>query len=140
MNWYEIEGKWTRFNGSGRERWGRLTDNDWETITGRDDVMANSKRGATAARGGPRPKGMHPDTVARIKADYRSAFWRAARYALRKGQIDGLLGMAFISHHLIEFTREALRGDQNASYYSQKKRTAPMAVTKPPAAKETVAA
>ena len=75
-----------------------------------------------------------------IKADYRRAFWRAARYALKKGQIDGLLGMAFIGHHLIEFTREALRGDQNASYYSTKKRTAAMAVAKPPATKETVAA
>jgi hopanoid C-2 methylase len=73
-----------------------------------------------------------------IKADYRGAFWRAARYALKKGQIDGLLGMAFVAHHLIEFTREALRGDQNASYYSAKKRTAAMAVTKPP--KEQVAA
>ena len=73
-----------------------------------------------------------------IKADYRGAFWRAARYAFKKGQIDGLLGMAFISHHLIEFTREAPRGDKNASYYSTKSRTAPMAVTKPP--KEQVAA
>jgi radical SAM superfamily enzyme YgiQ (UPF0313 family) len=74
-----------------------------------------------------------------IKADYRGAFWRAARYALKKGQIDGLLGMAFIAHHLIEFTREALRGDQNASYYSAKKRTAPMAVTKPPKEQEVAA-
>jgi hopanoid C-2 methylase len=74
-----------------------------------------------------------------IKADYRGAFWRAARYALKKGQIDGLLGMAFIAHHLIEFTREALRGDQNASYYSAKKRTAPMAVTKPPQEQEVAA-
>jgi radical SAM superfamily enzyme YgiQ (UPF0313 family) len=73
-----------------------------------------------------------------IKADYRRAFWRAAWYALKKGEIDGALGMAFIGHHLIEFTREALRGDQNASYYSAKKRTAPMAVAKPPA--EQVAA
>jgi hopanoid C-2 methylase len=30
--------------------------------------------------------------------------------------------MGFIAHHLIEFTREALRGEQNASYYSTKKR------------------
>ena len=28
----------------------------------------------------------------------------------------------FIGHHLIEFTREALRGEQNASYYSTKSR------------------
>ena len=67
-----------------------------------------------------------------IKSDYRRAFWRAAWYALKHGQIDGALGMAFIAHHLIKFTREALRGDQNASYYSAKKRVQPMAVAKPP--------
>jgi radical SAM superfamily enzyme YgiQ (UPF0313 family) len=67
-----------------------------------------------------------------VRADYRRAYWRAAWYAIKKGQIDGALGMAFIGHHLIEFTREALRGDQNASYYSAKKRTSPMAVAKPP--------
>jgi hypothetical protein len=30
--------------------------------------------------------------------------------------------MGFIAHHLIQFTREALRGEQNASYYSTKLR------------------
>ena len=74
-----------------------------------------------------------------IKADYRRAYWRAAWYALKKGQIDGALGMAFIGHHLIEFTREALRGDQNASYYSAKKRAAPMAVAKPPKSEQVAA-
>jgi hypothetical protein len=38
---------------------------------------------------------------------------------LRRGKIDAVFGMAFIGHHLIEFTREALRGEQNASFYSQ---------------------
>ena len=32
--------------------------------------------------------------------------------------------MGFIAHHLIQFTREALRGEQNASYYSTKTRMA----------------
>jgi hopanoid C-2 methylase len=32
--------------------------------------------------------------------------------------------MGFIAHHLIQFTREALRGEQNASYYSTKMRQA----------------
>ncbi len=54
-----------------------------------------------------------------ILSDYRRPFWRAIRYALRRGQLDGAIGIGFISHHLIEFTREALRGDQNASFYSQ---------------------
>jgi hopanoid C-2 methylase len=53
-----------------------------------------------------------------LRADYRRHFWRAARKALRRGQIDAVLGMGFIAHHLIEFSREALRGDQNASFYS----------------------
>ena len=56
-------------------------------------------------------------------SDYRKPFWRAARHALRRGQIDAVLGMGFIAHHLIQFTREALRGEQNASYYSTKSRT-----------------
>jgi radical SAM superfamily enzyme YgiQ (UPF0313 family) len=58
-----------------------------------------------------------------ILSDYRKPFWRAARHALRRGQIDALLGIAFVAHHLIQFTREALRGEQNASYYSTKVRT-----------------
>ena len=37
--------------------------------------------------------------------------------------------MGFIAHHLIQFTREALRGEQNASYYSTKLRTAEAAHT-----------
>jgi hopanoid C-2 methylase len=57
-----------------------------------------------------------------ILSDYRKPFWRAARHALRRGQIDAVLGMGFIAHHLILFTREALRGEQNASYYSTKSR------------------
>jgi radical SAM superfamily enzyme YgiQ (UPF0313 family) len=57
-----------------------------------------------------------------ILADYRRPFWRAARHAMRRGQIDGVIGIAFIAHHLIEFTREALRGEQNASFYSRKDR------------------
>src|SRR5262249_39445674 len=58
-----------------------------------------------------------------ILSDYRRPFWQAARHALRRGQIDAVLGMGFIAHHLIQFTREALRGEQNASYYSTKTRT-----------------
>ncbi len=58
------------------------------------------------------------------RSDYRRPFWRAFRYALKRGQIDGALGMGFVAHHLIEFTREALRGEQNASFYSAQPRTA----------------
>lgn len=40
MNWDQIEGKWKQFSGSARQRWGKLTDNDWETIAGKKDVLA----------------------------------------------------------------------------------------------------
>jgi radical SAM superfamily enzyme YgiQ (UPF0313 family) len=53
-----------------------------------------------------------------IKSDYRRPFWRAACHAMRRGKFDAVFAMAFIGHHLIEFTREALRGEQNASFYS----------------------
>jgi radical SAM superfamily enzyme YgiQ (UPF0313 family) len=65
-----------------------------------------------------------------LLSDYRKPFWRAARHAMRRGQIDAALGIGFVAYHLIEFTREALRGEQNASYYSAKQRargTAPAA-------------
>jgi hopanoid C-2 methylase len=57
-----------------------------------------------------------------LLSDYRRPFWRAARKALRRGQIDAALGMGFVAHHLIRFTREALRGDHNASFYSARER------------------
>jgi radical SAM superfamily enzyme YgiQ (UPF0313 family) len=68
-----------------------------------------------------------------ILSDFRAAFWNTAKHALSRGQVDGMFGAAFMGYHLIQFTREALRGDQNASYYSAKKRTTPMAVDRPPA-------
>jgi len=40
VNWDQIEGKWKRFTGSGRERWGKLTDNDWDAIAGKKDQLA----------------------------------------------------------------------------------------------------
>jgi hypothetical protein len=52
-------------------------------------------------------------------ADYRRPFWRAIHYALRRGKIEAVFGISFVAYHLIEFTREALRGEQNASFYSQ---------------------
>ena len=57
-----------------------------------------------------------------LKADYRRHFWRAAGHALRRGQIDAAMGMGFVAYHLIQFTREALRGEQNASFYSTHER------------------
>jgi len=39
MNWDQIEGKWKQFTGSARERWGKLTDDDIQTLTGKKDNL-----------------------------------------------------------------------------------------------------
>ena len=39
MNWDQIEGKWKQFTGSARERWGKLTDDDMQTIIGQKDNL-----------------------------------------------------------------------------------------------------
>jgi uncharacterized protein YjbJ (UPF0337 family) len=39
MNWDQIEGKWKQFTGSAREHWGKLTDDDIQTLTGKKDHL-----------------------------------------------------------------------------------------------------
>jgi hypothetical protein len=55
-----------------------------------------------------------------ILADYRGVFWAAVRHALRRGRIEDIFGMTFVAHHLILFTRDALRGRERASFYTAK--------------------
>jgi hypothetical protein len=52
-----------------------------------------------------------------------------ARPALRRGQIEELVQTAVVSHHLIEFTRQCLRGAQEASFYAPR---VPTALSPPP--------
>jgi hopanoid C-2 methylase len=99
--WHQVESTYVnRLNPSGR---GRLT-------------LSNLRMGAVLAYRLLVRMG--------IKSDYRRHFWRAARHALRRGQIDAVMGMGFVAYHLIQFTREALRGEQNASFYSTHERDA----------------
>ena len=39
MNWGQIESKWRRLRGSAQERWGKFSDNDWQTIAGNKDQL-----------------------------------------------------------------------------------------------------
>jgi len=55
-----------------------------------------------------------------VLSDYRKIFWKMAIPALKKGDIEALIHVALVSHHLIRFTREALRGEQGAAFYSEK--------------------
>jgi radical SAM superfamily enzyme YgiQ (UPF0313 family) len=59
-----------------------------------------------------------------ILSNYRALFWKTAGPLLRRGDLESLLHIAFVSHHLIRFAREARRGNANASFYSAKLREA----------------
>jgi uncharacterized protein YjbJ (UPF0337 family) len=39
MNWDQVEGKWNRYTGSARERWGQLTHDEWQVIGGKKDRL-----------------------------------------------------------------------------------------------------
>ena len=39
MNWDQIEGKWKEYGGRFREKWGKLTDDDWNVIAGKRDQL-----------------------------------------------------------------------------------------------------
>jgi uncharacterized protein YjbJ (UPF0337 family) len=40
MNWDQIEGKWTEFKGAAKEKWGKLTDDDWTAFKGKREQLS----------------------------------------------------------------------------------------------------
>src|SRR3954451_7987422 len=62
-----------------------------------------------------------------VLGDYRKVFWKFALSRLRNGDIEGLISVALIAHHLIMFARAASVGQQNASNYSLRLREASVA-------------
>jgi hypothetical protein len=62
-----------------------------------------------------------------VRSHYRRTFWRMALPALRHGRIEQLIHVAMVSHHLIEFTRDCLRGTAEPSFYSKGRVRAPTA-------------
>jgi hopanoid C-2 methylase len=53
-----------------------------------------------------------------VRSSYRRTFWRMALPALKRGDIEPLIHVAVVSHHLIEFTRDCIRGMGESSFYS----------------------
>ena len=53
-----------------------------------------------------------------VRSDYRRTFWQLAWPALKAGDIEPLIHAAIVSHHLIAFTRDALQGVGEASFYA----------------------
>jgi uncharacterized protein YjbJ (UPF0337 family) len=40
MNWNRLEDSWKEFAGSARAHWSKLTDDDWQKITGKKEQLA----------------------------------------------------------------------------------------------------
>jgi hypothetical protein len=54
-----------------------------------------------------------------VMSDYREVFWKMARKALVKGDVEVMFHIGMVSHHLITFAREAGAGRHGASFYNQ---------------------
>lgn len=39
MNWEQVEGKWKQASGTLKEKWGKLTDDDLQRISGKRDQL-----------------------------------------------------------------------------------------------------
>ena len=53
-----------------------------------------------------------------VCGDYRRTFWKMAWPALRAGNIESLIQTAVVSHHLIQYTRDCVRGLGESSFYA----------------------
>lgn len=57
-----------------------------------------------------------------VFSNYRETFWKMAKPALKQGKIEQVIHVGLVAHHLIQFTRECARGEESASFYSQRLR------------------
>ncbi len=62
-----------------------------------------------------------------VRGDYRAEFWRFAIPRLIRGDIECLIAVGLVAHHLVVFAREAVAGRHNASHYSDKLAEFPIA-------------
>lgn len=58
-----------------------------------------------------------------IWGDYRATFWKFTLRRLVRGEIEPILSVGLVAHHLIMFARDACAGRGNASHYSAKTRS-----------------
>lgn len=55
-----------------------------------------------------------------VFGNYRKTFWKLAYPQLKAGNIENVIHVGLVAHHLIKFAAECGRGDETASFYSQK--------------------
>ncbi len=63
-----------------------------------------------------------------LLSDYRKTFWQMAAPALQKTEIEQVIHIGMVAHHLIQFTQECTQGTESASFYSQKLRSSDRSV------------
>jgi hopanoid C-2 methylase len=56
-----------------------------------------------------------------VFGSYRSTFWGLAKRALRRGDLEGIIHVGLVAHHLILFARECDQGEEEAAFYAQRK-------------------
>jgi radical SAM superfamily enzyme YgiQ (UPF0313 family) len=60
-----------------------------------------------------------------LVGNYRGIFWKMAWPALKELDIEDVVHISLVAHHMIQFAREAEEGYQNASFYSGELKTTP---------------
>lgn len=55
-------------------------------------------------------------------SNYRTTFWNMAVPAFKSANIETLIHVGLVGHHLIKFAQECAQGQESASFYSQKLR------------------
>ncbi len=65
-----------------------------------------------------------------VFGSYRKTFWNMASPILKAGKIETLIHIGLVAHHLIEFTRQCAKGEESASFYSQKVRQPQLSLLK----------
>ena len=56
-----------------------------------------------------------------VFGSYRSTFWRMARCAFQKGDLEVIIHVGLVAHHLIQFSKECGEGDEGAAFYAGRK-------------------
>jgi hopanoid C-2 methylase len=56
-------------------------------------------------------------------SNYRQTFWQMASPALKEAKIERIIHIGLVAHHLIRFTDECTKGQESASFYSQRLRS-----------------
>jgi len=59
-----------------------------------------------------------------LLGNYRQTFWKMALPQLKAGNIENLIHVGLVGHHLIKFAQECAKNEESASFYSQKIRKA----------------